>query len=257
MRTPIIAGNWKMHKTPAESVEFVKALAPRLAEFPKVERVVIPTFVALPGVRDVLAVTDIAVGAQDVHHEEKGAFTGCIAASMLVGLAEYVIVGHSETRKYLGVTDELVNKKAKAALAHGLKVIIAMGETLTEYEKGEAETVCSRQIKAAFEGIPATHLRNVVIAYEPVWAIGTGKNADPEYAKRIIGGVIRPLIQELYGAAEADAMRIQYGGSVTPDNMADYMRLADIDGALVGGASLEVEKFVTLVRLAAEAKGLS
>jgi len=256
MRTPIIAGNWKMHKTISESVEFVKALAPELAPFSAVERVVIPTYVAVPGVVDALKDTDIKVGAQDVHHEESGAFTSCVAPNMLAGVVEYVIVGHSETRQYLGVTDELVNKKAKAALAHGLKPIIAMGENLEQNEAGETEAVCKRQIEAAFADIPAEQLDQIVIAYEPIWAIGTGKSADSKTANDIIGGSIRATIEALYGTSAADAIRIQYGGSVKPNNMLDYMQQEHIDGALVGGASLKVDSFTELVKLAGEAKGL-
>jgi len=256
MRTPMIAGNWKMHKTAAEAVAFVQALAPQLSAYSGVERLVAPTYVALPGVAAALADSGVLVGAQDVHHEAKGAYTSCVAADMLVGLVDYVIVGHSETRQYLNVTDELVNKKAKAALGAGLKVIIAMGENLQQNEDGETEAVCQRQIKAAFEGIPAGDLNRIVIAYEPIWAIGTGKNADPQTANAIIGGSIRAVVRELYGEPAAAAMRIQYGGSVKPDNMLAYMSQPDIDGALVGGASLEIDSFVTLVRLAAEAKGL-
>jgi triosephosphate isomerase (TIM) len=253
MRIPIIAGNWKMHKTPKESVAFVKQITPHLEAFSGVERVVIPTYVALPAVSEILAGSAIKVGAQDVHHEEKGAFTSCISANMLEGLVEYVVVGHSETRQYLGVTDELVNKKAKAALAHGLKPIIAMGENLEQNEAGQTEEICRRQIVAAFEGIPASDLENIVIAYEPIWAIGTGKSATPKTANHIISIAIRATIKQLYGEAAAEAMRIQYGGSVKPDNMFDFMSQPDIDGALVGGASLQVDDFVQLVKLAAEA----
>lgn len=254
MRIPIIAGNWKMHKTPLESADFVKQLTPRLAEFGGIERVVVPTYVALSAVADVLAGTDIKLGAQDVHHEEKGAYTSSIAANMLKGLVEYVIVGHSETRQYLGVTDELVNRKAKAALAHGLKPIIAMGENLEQNEAGQTIEVCQRQIVAAFEGIPAEDLAQIVIAYEPIWAIGTGKSATPKDANDIIGAGIRATIRTLYGDEAAAAIRIQYGGSVKPENMLDFMSQPEVDGALVGGASLQVEDFVTLVRLAAQAK---
>lgn len=256
MRTPIIAGNWKMYKTLAESVSFVEALSPALAAYSGVERVVCPPYIALAAVAEALKKSGIGIGAQDVHHESEGAYTSCIAPSMLVGLVEYVIVGHSETRKYLGVTDKLVNYKAKAALAAGLKPIIAMGEDLEQNEAGETEAVCRRQIIAAFEGIPAADLPQIVIAYEPIWAIGTGKNASAEVAENIIGGVIRATIENLYGATAAEGIRIQYGGSVKPNNMLEYMSQPNIDGALVGGASLEVESFTTLVRLAAEAKGL-
>jgi triosephosphate isomerase len=254
MRTPIIAGNWKMHKTPTESAEFVRALAPKIEAYSGVERIVIPPYVSLPGAAEAARGTALLVGAQDVHHEEKGAFTGCVAANMLVGLAEYVIVGHSETRQYLNVSDELVNKKAKIALQHGLKPIIAMGENLAENESGQTESVCQRQIRAAFAGIAADELPNIVIAYEPIWAIGTGKSADSQTANAIIAGSIRATVEDLYGADAAQAMRIQYGGSVKPENMLDYMLQPDIDGALVGGASLDVDSFAELIRLAEEAK---
>ncbi len=257
MRIPIIAGNWKMHKTPSESLGFVTALLPELSTLHQIERVVIPTYVALPGVAKALEHSEIKVGAQDVHHEDQGAFTSSIGAAMLVDLVEYVVVGHSETRQYLGVTDELVNLKAKAALKHGLKPIIAMGENLQQNEAGETEAVCRRQIIAAFEGIPAEQLSQIVIAYEPIWAIGTGKSASPEQANAIIKGAIRDTIRELYGDEAADAMRIQYGGSVKPDNMRAFMEQPDIDGALVGGASLKTDDFSELVSQAIEAKGLA
>jgi triosephosphate isomerase len=211
--------------------------------------------VALPGVAEALAGTEITVGAQDVHWEENGAFTSQIAPNMLEGLVKYVIIGHSETREYQGVTDEMVNKKAKAALAHGLCPIIAVGESLEINEAGQTEEFVGKQIRAAFEGIPAEDLSNIVIAYEPIWAIGTGKSASAELANSIIGG-IRAIIAELYGDEVADAMRIQYGGSVKPNNMVDYMSQPHIDGALVGGAALKEDSFIELVRLAIEAKGL-
>ena len=256
MRTPIIAGNWKMHKTLSESVEFVKALAPKLAEYSSVERVVIPTYIAVAGVADALSDSEIIVGAQDVHYEESGAFTSSIAPNMLEGLVEYVIVGHSETRQYLGVTDELVNKKAKAALAHGLKPILAMGENLAQNEAGETKAICQYQIREGLKDITAEQMQEVVIAYEPIWAIGTGKSASSQVANDIIGGTIRATVEELYGTDVADGVRIQYGGSVKPNNMEEYMKQPDIDGALVGGASLKVDDFTELVRLAAVAKGL-
>lgn len=256
MRTPIIAGNWKMYKTPQEAVAFVNAVKDRLANLTAVERVVCPPYVALPAVKAALEGTDIAVGAQDVHWEEEGAFTSQIAPGMLEGLATYVIIGHSETRAYQGVTDEMVNKKAKAALRHGLRPIIAVGESLEINEAGGTEEFVANQIRAAFEGIPASDLANIVIAYEPIWAIGTGKNASGEQANAIIGS-IRATLAGLYGQEHADAMRIQYGGSVKPGNMAEFMSQPHIDGALVGGASLQPDSFVDLVRIAIEAKGLS
>ncbi|GAB4510619.1 MAG: triose-phosphate isomerase [Anaerolineae bacterium] len=255
MRTPIIAGNWKMYKTLSESVSFVKELAPQIAGYSSVERVVAPTFVALAAVAEALQGTDLKVSAQNVHWEENGAFTSQISPTMLQGLVEYVIIGHSESRAYLADTDERVNKKARAALAHGLKPIIAVGESLEQNEAGETEAFVSGQVRAALEGISDTEMANVVIAYEPIWAIGTGKNATGEVANGIIK-MIRDTVRGLYGDTVADALRIQYGGSVKPGNMAEYMSQPDIDGALVGGASLKVEDFTELVRIAAEAKGM-
>lgn len=255
MRTPIIAGNWKMYKTPQEAVAFVNSIKSELIKLKAAERVVCPPFVAIPAVQAALAGTDIAVGAQDVHWEEQGAFTSQVAPGMLEGLVKHVIIGHSETREYLGVTNEMVNKKAKAVLKHGLHPIIAVGESLAINEAGQTADFVGKQIRAAFDGIPASDLARIVVAYEPIWAIGTGKNASSAQANEIIG-MIRAILAELYGKGHADAMRIQYGGSVKPENMAEYMQQPHIDGALVGGASLKADSFIALVRLAIEAKGL-
>lgn len=256
MRTPIIAGNWKMHKTLDESVAFVRELAETLKPYTGVERVVSPVSIALAAVAEALRGTDVLVAAQDVHWENSGAFTGQVAAPMLVGLADYVIIGHSETRAYQGVTDQDVNKKAKAALAHGLKPIIAVGESLEQNEAGETAAFVGAQIRAALHDISPEAMANIVIAYEPIWAIGTGKNASGEIAQTIIGGTIRQTLRDLYGASVADGVRIQYGGSVKPGNMHEYMSQPDVDGALVGGASLKVPDFTDLVRIASEAKGV-
>ena len=255
MRKPIIAGNWKMNKTPQESVVFVKELAPKLAQYAGVDRVVAPVFVALQGVADALTNTEIAVAAQSAHWEDNGAYTSQVSPTMLKGMVEYVIIGHSECRAYLNETDEQVNKKAKALLAYGLKPIIAVGESLEQNEAGETETFVGGQVRAALDGISAEDMSNVVIAYEPIWAIGTGKSATGELANNIIGGTVRATVRSLYGDSVADALRIQYGGSVKPGNMAEYMSQPDIDGALVGGASLKVDDFVELVRIAQEQKG--
>ena len=236
MRTPIIAGNWKMHKTVQESVDFVSELAPKLEPYTGVERVVGPTFVALAAVYNVLEETDIGVAAQNVHWEDSGAYTSQISPPMLQNIADYVIIGHSECRAYLNETDATVNKKTKAALAHGLKPIIAVGESLDQNESGQ--------------------MSEIVIAYEPIWAIGTGKSASGEQANSIISGTIRATLKDLYGEDVAESVRIQYGGSVKPHNMVEFMSQPDIDGALVGGASLKVDDFTALVRLAAEAKGV-
>jgi triosephosphate isomerase len=255
MRVPIIAGNWKMHKTLEESVRFVKDLLPRLEPFKNVERVVCPTYIALGGVADALMGSHIKVGAQNVHWEEKGAYTSQISPTMLQGLVDYVIIGHSECREYLGETDEIINKKIKAALAHGLKPIFAVGESLAQNEASETQSFVSGQVRAGLDGVTAEQMANVVIAYEPIWAIGTGKSASADQANQIIKSAIRDTVESLYGAEVAGALRIQYGGSVKPSNMADYMSQPDIDGALVGGASLIVDDFVALVEAAAQVKG--
>lgn len=254
MRLPIVAANWKMHKTPAEAAEFAHALIAPLLPFEGVERVVCPSFVAIPAVAEALRGTPIKVGAQNVHQAPHGAYTGCVSVPMLQGLVEYVIIGHSEVRQYLCETDAMINAKAKAILAGGLKPIIAVGESLAQREAGETVTFVGAQVRAALEGIPAESLTDIVIAYEPIWAIGTGKNASPEDANETIRVAVRAVIAALYGDDVAQRVRIQYGGSVKPENMAAYMAMPEIDGALVGGASLKLNDFVELVRLAEEAK---
>ncbi|MCC7448067.1 MAG: triose-phosphate isomerase [Anaerolineae bacterium] len=254
-RIPIVAGNWKMYKTPSEAVDFVKALLPKLRDLNGAERVVCPPYVAIPGVAEALKGTPIKVGAQNVHWEAQGAYTSSVSPAMLQGLVEYVIVGHSEVRQYLGDTDEMVNKRAKAALKAGLKPIIAVGESLAQNEAGQTESFVGGQIRGAFEGIPASDLDNIVVAYEPIWAIGTGRSATAEQANRTIGA-IRGVLASLYGSGNAEKIRIQYGGSVKPDNMLEFMSQPEIDGALVGGASLKVDDFTELVRLAIQAKGI-
>ncbi|MDW8172523.1 MAG: triose-phosphate isomerase [Anaerolineae bacterium] len=256
MRTPIIAGNWKMYKTVGESVSFVRELLPHLQPYEGVERVVIPTFLALYSVAQVLQGTFLKVGAQQVHYEAEGAFTSQISPRMLQGLAEYVLVGHSECRQYLAETDETVNKKTRSALKHGLKVIVAVGENQEQNRAGQTQTLVGAQVRAALRDVSADDVERVVVAYEPVWAIGTGLNCPADQAQAIIGGTIRGVLRDLYGEATAERVRIQYGGSVKPENMLDYMSQPDIDGALVGGASLKIEPFTQLVALAAQAKGL-
>jgi triosephosphate isomerase len=245
-----------MYKTLDESVRFVRDLTLKLQTIRGVERIVCPPYIALGGVADALMGTDIKVGAQNVHWEKQGAFTSQISPLMLQGLADYVIIGHSECREYLHETDEVINKKVKAALAHGLKPILAVGESLAQNEAGETQAFVSGQVRAALTGVTPEEMAHLVIAYEPIWAIGTGKSASGEVANSIIGDTIRKTVEELYGSAIADATRIQYGGSVKPGNMAEYMSQPDIDGALVGGASLNLEDFVALVEIAAREKGV-
>lgn len=255
MRKPVNAGNWKMYKTLRESVDFARELAPLLAPFSSVERIVCPTYIALAAVANALKGTEIKVGAQNVHWEAQGAFTSQISPTMLQGLAEYVLIGHSESRAYLAETDELISKKVKAALAYGLKPIVAVGESLDQYEAGQTSQVVGGQVRAALNGVDAANMANIILAYEPIWAIGTGKNASGQLANDIIAGTIRATLVDLYGRTVADGVRIQYGGSVKPENMAEYMSQPDIDGALVGGASLKADTFTELVRIAAQEKG--
>jgi triosephosphate isomerase len=252
MRKPILAGNWKMNRAPAEAVEFVRALQPKLAPYlAQVETVVCPPFVCLPAVADALAGGEIGVGAQNMHWAENGAYTGEVSAAMLKGLAGYVIIGHSERRQYFGETDEGVNKKIVAALAHGLIPIVCVGEDLAQNEAGVTETFVSGQVRAAFAGIGAGQARGVVVAYEPIWAIGTGRTATKEVANHVCGAVVRATLAELYDEAVAQAIRIQYGGSANEKNIGELMAMPDIDGALIGGASLKVDAFVEMVRVTA------
>ncbi len=253
MRKPIMAGNWKMNKTPAEAVDLVRALEPVVARYPQVETVVCPPFVDLPAVAAAVGAHGaIGVGAQNLHWAESGAFTGEISAAMLVRLAKYVIIGHSERRQYFGETDEMVNQKLKLALAHGLTPIVCVGESLEQNEAGITAEFVSRQVRADFAGVGADQAIGIVVAYEPIWAIGTGKTATSEVANRICGQVVRGTLVEIYGDQVGQAMRVQYGGSANEKNIAELMAMPDIDGALVGGASLKPDTFGTMVRLAGE-----
>ena len=254
-RTPIIVGNWKMHKSPNESVMFVSELVKRVTAYDNVERVVAPTYLSLTGVADALLGTSLQIAAQDAHWEDDGAYTSQVSAEMLRGFVTYVIVGHSERRAYLHDSDENVNKKAKAILAYGLKPIIAVGESLTQNEAGETVAFVSGQVRAALDGISASDMVNVVIAYEPIWAIGTGRSASGAQANDIIASAVRATLRQLYGEGIADGTRIQYGGSVKPSNMEEFMSQPDIDGALVGGASLDIDDFAALIEIASRVKG--
>ncbi len=251
MRTPFIAGNWKMHKTVAQALETVRRLRPKVSDITTVEIAVCPPFTALYAVAEALKASNIKVGAQNVFWEDEGAYTGEISPVMLKELVTYVIIGHSERRKYFGETDEIVNRKVKAALRHGLRPIICVGEVLEEREAGKTEEVVRRQVLGAYRDIPAEEARLTTIAYEPVWAIGTGKAATPADANSVIGLVIRGTLADLYGEEVAQAIRVQYGGSVKPDNIAGFMKQPEIDGALVGGASLKPDVFAEIVRITA------
>ncbi len=253
-RKPFIAGNWKMYKTVAEAIVLAEALREALGTIHEMELAVCPPFTALEAVSQMLTATNLGVGAQDMHWEDQGAFTGAVSPLMVKELARYVILGHSERRQYFGETDETVNRKIKAALKHHLTPIVCIGESLELNRAGETVPFVSGQIRGAFAGLSAEEAVKVVLAYEPIWAIGTGLTATPEDANRIVREAIRDVLKALYDEATAQAIRIQYGGSVKPENIAAFMREPEIDGALVGGASLKVDDFVTLVRNGMSAK---
>ena len=246
MRKPIIAGNWKMNMTPSEAISLVEELIP-LVKDAKCEVVVCPPFVDIPSVGQLLAGTNIALGAQNMHFEAKGAYTGEISAAMLKELGvQYIIIGHSERREYFAETDETVNKKVKAALENNFVPIMCCGETLEQRESGVTETFVSGQIKAGLAGLSAEEMKKVVVAYEPIWAIGTGKTATKEEAQDTIA-MIRKTLAGMVGDDAAQAVRIQYGGSMNPKNVSELMAMPDIDGGLIGGAALKAEDFSKVV----------
>jgi triosephosphate isomerase (TIM) len=252
MRTPLVAGNWKMNKTIAETRELLAAMKDSLNAVSGVEKVVCPPFVSLMAASDMLAGTHIGLGAQNLFWEEKGAYTGEVSPAMVKELCSYVILGHSERRAYFGETDETVNKKLLAAQKMDLTPIVCVGETLAQYEADQTKDVVSTQTRLGLTGLPADYASRVVVAYEPVWAIGTGKASTGAAANVVVKEYIRPVIAELYGEATAQAVRVLYGGSVTGANAAEFFSQPDIDGALVGGASLKVDDFLAIVKAAAK-----
>lgn len=244
MRKPIIAGNWKMYKTVSEARDFATQLKPLVAGVHDRTVLVCPPFTHLQDVCDILCDSNVAVGAQNLYWEDEGAFTGEVSASMLKSVGcTYVIIGHSERRQYFGETNETVNKKIFAALKHNLIPIVCVGETLAQREKNETFKVIEKQIKEGFKTLDLGHWTSIVIAYEPVWAIGTGKTATPEQAQEV-----HAFIRKLLPKDVANDIRILYGGSVKPENVKELMAQPDIDGGLVGGASLKVESFVKLIK---------
>lgn len=244
---PIIAGNWKMHKLRREAEEFAKELKNRVSRRQGIEIVICPPYTALETVAQAVQGSNLQVGAQNVFWEEKGAYTGEVSPQMLLDLnCNYVICGHSERRQYFGETDATVNRRLKAALAAGLKPIFCVGETLEEREKGVTFSVCQRQVEKGLLDLTAEQVAKLVIAYEPVWAIGTGRNATSQDAEEVIG-FIRNLIRERFGNETGEKVRIQYGGSVKPDNIKQLMAEPNIDGVLVGGASLDLEDFTSII----------
>lgn len=246
MRTPVIAANWKMHKNLAEAREFVSEFLPKVAGLQGVEMVVCPPFTALTAVAAALEGSRVGLGGQNMSQNVQGAFTGEVSGPMLKDAGcGYVILGHSERRTLYGETDALVGEKTRAAFAHGLTPIVCIGETLQEREGGETDAVNRRQLTAALQGLTPEQVSALIIAYEPVWAIGTGRNCETGDAQATISA-IRGVVAEQFGAGAAAAVRIQYGGSVKPNNIADYMAQPDIDGALVGGASLDPASFAAI-----------
>ncbi|MCL5946478.1 MAG: triose-phosphate isomerase [Chloroflexi bacterium] len=250
-RVPFVAGNWKMNFGPAMASQFALALRPQLeALTSRVEIALCPPFISIPAVGQALDGSSIRVGAQDAYYEDSGAFTGEVAAAQLAGLCDYVIIGHSERRQYFGETDVEVFLKAKAVLAHGLRAIVCVGERLPERDAGRTAAVIRGQLWSGLGGLEVSEFERVVVAYEPVWAIGTGRAATPEQAQEV-AGLVREELQRMFGPVSRKT-RIQYGGSVNQANCATFFRLPDIDGALVGGASLKEQEFVVIVQSCAQ-----
>lgn len=253
MRVPVVAGNWKMHKTVAETRELVFSMLGDLKKIEHVERVICPPFVSLVAASSLLTGSGIEVGAQNMHWEDQGAFTGEISPLMVKELASYVILGHSERRTYFCESDATVQRKLKAAERHALTPIVCVGEVLEERESGRTAEVIEKQILEGLTGLSPDFASRMIVAYEPVWAIGTGKASTPEDANQVIGEVIRPALAQLYGAEVAQAIRVLYGGSVKPENAAGFFAQPEIDGALVGGASLKAADFIAIAQAAADA----
>lgn len=252
MRKPFVAGNWKMNKSVEQARALITDLLPGLQAVSSVERVLCPPFISLGAAADLLKGTGVGLGAQNLHWEASGAYTGEVSPAMVKELCDYVIIGHSERRAYFGETDETVNRKVKAALAIGLIPIVCVGETLAENESGQTSAVISRQMLDGLQGLTPEQGAALVIAYEPVWAIGTGRAASGPGANAVLADCIRPALKQLFGAEVAAAVRILYGGSVTATNAAEFFGQPDIDGALVGGASLKVADFTAIVQAAAK-----
>lgn len=254
MRKPIIAGNWKMNTRLDEAMALVKAMLPELDRLDTVERVLCPPFISLAATKEIIKGTSVKLGAQNMYFKDKGAYTGEISPPMLARLCEYVILGHSERRQLFGETDDMVNSKLRAAYEFGLKPILCVGESLADNEANKTEAVINSQVKAALTGIAATE--QLVIAYEPIWAIGTGKAATGKQANATIS-LIRSTVTQLWGRTTSQAIRILYGGSVTGSNIPEFISEPEIDGALVGGASLKADDFLSIVRQTASIKSTS
>ncbi len=252
-RRPIVAGNWKMNYGPSEAHDFITRILDDLEAVQGVDRVLCPPSISIAAAHTLTSKTGIMLGAQNMYDAEKGAFTGEISPLMLRGLCEYVILGHSERRTLFGETDEFVNRKALSAFAHGLRPIVCVGERLEDRDANLTERVITAQVRGSLANLPAAHLTDLVVAYEPIWAIGTGRAATTQDAADVIS-IIRALLGEMYGADTSAQVRVQYGGSVTAANARDLASVPDIDGALVGGASLTPD-FIAIARAFGEAKG--
>lgn len=248
MRRPMMAGNWKMNKGIVDATALAQTIRDRVNTVANVDCVLCPSFICLSAVQETLKGSMIALGAQNLHWAESGAYTGEVSAPMLKGLVTHVIIGHSERRQYFAETDERVNQKVQAALAQSLIPIICVGESLEQNETGQTEAVVSRQVQAALSNLDAAQVQSLVIAYEPIWAIGTGKAATPEYANNTCA-VVRHVLSKRYGDATANEIRVLYGGSTNDGNISDIMKQSDIDGALIGGASLKVESYSAMVEI--------
>ncbi len=246
-RTPIMAGNWKMHLAPAEAATLATAIRERTETFTQVARIVCPPFPSLPAVKASLAGSTLQIGGQNLHAEDSGAYTGEVSGPMLAGLVSHVILGHSERRTYCHESDLDVHHKVLAALRAGLTPILCVGESAAENQANETRAVITRQVTTALKDVAATDAASLVIAYEPVWAIGTGLAATPDLANEVCGEVIRLQIADLYDGHVAESVRILYGGSTNPDNIAAFMATPDIDGALIGGAALSVDSYSSMV----------
>jgi triosephosphate isomerase len=252
MRTPLVAGNWKMNKTVEEARSLVYSMSAKLREIKGVDKVLCPPFPALLAVHAQLEGSDLGLGAQNMYWEEKGAFTGEVSPLMVKELCQYVILGHSERRTYFGETDDTVNKKVRAAQKYDITPIVCVGETLQQYDANQTAEVVGRQIRLGLANVDPAFAVRLVVAYEPVWAIGTGKASSSQNANDVLAKIIRPALSELFGGQTSQAIRILYGGSVTGSNAAEYFGCSEIDGALVGGASLKVDEFVAITQVAAK-----
>lgn len=250
MRNPLVAGNWKMNKTVAETRDLVFKLSLQLREIGGVEKVLCPPFMSLMAASALLEGSGIGLGAQNMHWEEKGAFTGEVSPPMVKEICNYVILGHSERRTYFGETDSIVNRKLLSAQAFDLTPIVCVGETLEQYESKQTREVVSAQTSQSLRDVSPEYAPRIVVAYEPVWAIGTGKASNGIEANAVVKDVIRPALANLFGEKTAQAIRVLYGGSVTASNASEFFSQPDIDGALVGGASLKIDEFAAITKAA-------